>query len=291
MSYPWNKIAEVVERIEYEKVLNELSSLEQQEGFVGKQLALTERTKGYLEFLGGLPVGIGVGVFAVICNFLLFVWLLHIEINPQTGISGKSSKESIATADHVLLQHNYQETSKHQDEEESKETKNVLKHASQYVEQAAKWVSQKLEAATINVIEGFRLITDKLKKVTGWDTKETGKDFKEKGSILPKKEFIQGTEETKKTDEVYQQENSSGTAYYIQVGVFKNYSNADSLKTRLIKRGYNAYVTFVESERKRKHIKLCKVWIGEFTNKDKAEKVSMEIKNAEGLEAFVAMKE
>jgi len=292
MSYPLNKIEEVAERIEYERVLDDLSSLEQQEGFVERRLALTERTKGYLEFLGGISVGISVGIFTFIFNFLLFVWLLHIEVNPQTGIFGKSPKESLATADHVLLQHNYQETSKHQDEEESKETKNILKHASQYVEQAAKWVSQKLKAGAVTVIEGFRLIIDKLKKVTGWDTEEPSKDFKERGAILPKKGFIQGTEETpKKTGGGYQQENTSRTAYYIQVGVFKNYSNADALKTKLVKRGYNAYVNFVGSERKGNIIKLCKVWIGKFTDKEKAEKVTMEIKKAEGLEAFVTMKE
>jgi hypothetical protein len=50
-------------------------------------------------------------------------------------------------------------------------------------------------------------------------------------------------------------------------------------------------MNFVGSERKGKLIKLCKVWIGEFNNKEKAEKVSMEIEKAEGLEAFVTMKE
>jgi hypothetical protein len=292
MSYPLNKIEEVVERIEYERVLDDLSSLEQQEGFVERRLSLTEKTKGYLEFLGGISVGISVGIFTFIFSFLLFVWLLHIEVNPQTGISGKSPKEPLATADHVLPKYNDQETSEHHDEENSKETKNVLKYASQYFEQAAKWVSQKLKAGIVNVIEGFRLIIDKLKKVIGWDTEEPGKDFKERGAILPKKGFIQGTEETpKKTGGVYQQENPSRPAYSIQVGVFKNYSNADALKTRLIKRGYNAYVNFVGSERKGNLIKLCKVWIGEFTDKEKAMKVSMEIKKAEGLEAFVTMKE
>jgi len=291
MSYPWNKIEEVAERIEYERVLNELSLLEQQEGFVGKRLPLTERMKGYLELLGGLSLGISVGFFTVILNFLLFVFLLHIEVNPNTETSGKSSKESIATTAHLFPQYKYQEPPEYRYEEKSKETKNVLIQAGHYLEKSAKWVSQKLKAATINVIDGFRLITNKFKKITGWDTKEIGNDFKESRAILPKKEFIQGTQESKKTDGVYQQDNSSSAAFYIQVGVFKNYSNADSLKTRLIKSGYNAYVTFIESGRKRNHIKLCKVCIGEFANKDMANKVSMEIKNAEGLEAFVAIKE
>ena len=144
MSYPWNEIKEVIERIENERVLNELSLLEQQEGFVQRQPALTDRTRGYLEFLGTLPVGVSVGIFTVIFNFLLFVWLLHIQVNLQaTGTSEKKLKDPFTTVDHTLAQHNFLETFEHWAKEKSKETGHALKHAAQYVEQAATWVSHR----------------------------------------------------------------------------------------------------------------------------------------------------
>lgn len=79
MSYSWDEIKEVIERVEQERVIDELSSLEHKEGFVKKQISLTERSSPYLVFLGELVVGVGIGVFSMIFNFILFVWLLHIE--------------------------------------------------------------------------------------------------------------------------------------------------------------------------------------------------------------------
>jgi cell division protein FtsN len=292
MSHTWDEIKEVIEITENEKVFNELSSLEQQEGIIKRQLTISDRMRGYLEFLGKLSVGVSVGFFTIMFNFLLFVWFLHIEVNPQTGIFGKGSKESLATADHVLPQYNYQDASEHQDEEKSKETKTVLKHASQYVEQAAKWVSQKLKAGTINVIEGFHLITDKLKKVTGWDTVEVRKEIKEKNTVMPKEKISKQKAEAKKgvNAEFQLLRNPSKILYIVQAGVFINFSNADALKARLVKKGYNAYVVFLKPVRNDKLYTICKVWIGEFTNKEKAEKVSMEISKAEGLQTFVTFK-
>jgi hypothetical protein len=79
MSYPWDKIREVVEEIEKERLIKELSLLEQKAGTVKKGFLLTEGTKFYLEFLGMLSLGLGVGIFSLIFNYILFVWLLHLE--------------------------------------------------------------------------------------------------------------------------------------------------------------------------------------------------------------------
>jgi hypothetical protein len=79
MSYPWDEIKEVVERIENERVLHELSLLEEQEGFIKRQIIITERTRSYLEFLGELSIGLGIGIFSIIVNYIFFVWLLHLE--------------------------------------------------------------------------------------------------------------------------------------------------------------------------------------------------------------------
>ena len=78
-SYSLEEIKEIIERIETERVQDELSLLEDREGFFENKVALTERTKPYLEFLGMLSVGISVGVFSVIFNFILIVKVLHIE--------------------------------------------------------------------------------------------------------------------------------------------------------------------------------------------------------------------
>ena len=79
MSYSWDEIKVVIERRENERLKDELSFIEQKEEFVGKYVSVTERTKTYLEFLGELSIGVSIGIFSIIFNFLLFVWLLHIE--------------------------------------------------------------------------------------------------------------------------------------------------------------------------------------------------------------------
>jgi len=79
MSYPWDKIREVVEKKEKERLIKELSLLEEKAGTVKKGLLFTGGTKFYLEFLGMLSLGLGVGIFSLIFNYILFVWLLHLE--------------------------------------------------------------------------------------------------------------------------------------------------------------------------------------------------------------------
>lgn len=290
--YPWNKIEEVINKIEYERVLNELSLIEQQEGFVERRYALTEKTKAYLGLLGGLSVGVSVGIFTIICNFLLFVWLLHIELNPQATLTfAESPKESLAAADLVLAQYNYRETSENLDEEKSKETKYAIKRAAYYVEQAATRAGNRLEACAVAVVKGVRSVADKVIERAGWGTEEVGKDIKGVGAVLPGEGSTIGTGNAQKeTGEVREDESPARSVYTIQVGAFEDYSNANALKTRFIKRGYNAYVTFTGPERRGRLLKLCKVWIGEFTYREEAEKVSAEIKKAEGLQAFVTLK-
>jgi cell division protein FtsN len=296
MSYPWNQIEEVIERTEYERVLSELSLLEQHEGFVRKQLTLTDRTKRYLDFLGKLCVGLGVGIFTVMFNFLFFTWLLHIEVNPQAAKTfEKKFKEPSATVDHTLSQQNKLGTSEYGDKESSKEAKHAFERAAQYVEQAATWGSNTLEAGTVDIMKGARSVADKLLESAGWGkegTEEVGKGIKEAGAVVPEEGLMRGKEEAKKEINGFQQNSdSSRTVYTVQVGAFKDYSNADALKTRLIKRGYNAYVTFAGSESRERIFKLCKVLIGEFKDMENAERVSIEIEKAEGLQAFVTLKE
>lgn len=295
MSYPWNQIAEVIERTEYGKVLSELSLLEQQDGFVERRVTLTDRMKGYLDFLGKLSVGVSVGIFTVIFNFLLFVWLLHIEVNSQTAKTFEKKFKPSATVDHTLAQQNKLGTSEYGDKESSKEAEHAFERTSQYVEQAATWVSHTVKANSVDVMKGARLVADKLLKGAGWGTEgteEVGKGIKESDAVVPEEGLMRVKEEAKKEVNGFQQNNDpSRTVYTVQVGAFKDYSNADALKTRLIKRGYNAYVTFVGSESKERIFKLCKVLIGEFKDMENAERISIEIEKVEGLQAFVTLKE
>ncbi len=296
MSYSWNQIEEVLERTEYERVLSELSLLEQQDGFVERQVTLTDRTKSYLNFLGKLSVGVSVGIFTVIFNFLLFTWLLHIEVDPQIAKTfEKNFKEPSATIDHTSAQQNKLGTSEYWDKESSKEEKHAFERTSQYVKQAATWVNHTLKTGTVDFMKGARLVADKLLESAGWgteDTEEVSKSIEETNAFVLEEGLMKGEEEAPKEVNGFQQNNDpSRTIYTVQVGAFKDYSNADLLKARLVKRGYNAYLNFAESEGKKRIFELCKVRIGEFNDREDAERVSMEIENAEGLQAFVTLKE
>ncbi len=76
--------------------------------------------------------------------------------------------------------------------------------------------------------------------------------------------------------------------YTVQVGAFKNASEADTLKDKLGKKGYKMHIT--TSESKREGV-LYKLWIGEFSTRGEAEALSRKIKKAEGLQTFVTFKE
>ncbi len=77
---------------------------------------------------------------------------------------------------------------------------------------------------------------------------------------------------------------SSKSMFTVQVGAFKNPSYAKSFKAMLSKKGYTTYITTSEST---KEGKLHKVCIGKFNDRKKAESLSEEIKNKEGLQGFV----
>ena len=78
------------------------------------------------------------------------------------------------------------------------------------------------------------------------------------------------------------------TVYTVQAGAFKNPKDALSLKHRLEKKGYKAYIKKSVEE---KNVKLFKVRTGEFTDREKAEDFALKLKKSEGLKAaFVIAK-
>jgi cell division septation protein DedD len=116
--------------------------------------------------------------------------------------------------------------------------------------------------------------------------KESAKQFQQ-APVPPKK--IMSPRETQKDKKDKKEkfprlQKPSGAVFTVQVGVFKNASNAKSLKTMLNKKGYNAKIITSKSK---KEGNLYKVWMGKFGDREKAKILSEKIKKTEGLQAFV----
>lgn len=99
---------------------------------------------------------------------------------------------------------------------------------------------------------------------------------------------LQTTESRKEaTQESQQAQKQTKIIYTVQVGAFKDSSDADALAERLENKGYKTYMAISESK---KEGGLYRVWIGKFSTRKEAEIQSMKIKKAEGLQAFVTVK-
>lgn len=93
------------------------------------------------------------------------------------------------------------------------------------------------------------------------------------------------TEESKHSQET--QKSAKKAKYTVQIGAFKNASEADSLKEKFSKKRYKAFIIVAKTK---KHEKLYKVMIGEFGTRKEAELLSVKVKKAEGLRTFVTLK-
>jgi len=79
----------------------------------------------------------------------------------------------------------------------------------------------------------------------------------------------------------------NATVYTVQAGAFKNSKDAAVLKHKLENKGYKTYIKkFMEG----KNTKIFKVRIGEFADREKADTLALKLKNTEGLNAFVTLK-
>lgn len=86
--------------------------------------------------------------------------------------------------------------------------------------------------------------------------------------------------------EAMKQEHKSGV-YTVQAGAFKNEKEAEVLKTKLEKKGYNIYIL---KERKPKKGVLFKVRVGDFETKKEAEIFAVKLNKTEGLQSFAVKK-
>ncbi|MEW6214328.1 MAG: SPOR domain-containing protein [Nitrospirota bacterium] len=110
----------------------------------------------------------------------------------------------------------------------------------------------------------------------------------EKEAVAQQPEQTKGTQETQRTKETPEtRETTKVRKYTVQVGAFKNASDADALKAKLDKKGYKTYMTRSETK---KHENLYKVRIGEFDTRKEAEVLSIKIRNSDGLQTFVILK-
>jgi hypothetical protein len=79
MGYQWEDIRATIERLEEESLVEELTQIEEKEGFIEVSSTITERTEAYLKLLGALALGVNVGLIAILFCYIFLVSLLHIE--------------------------------------------------------------------------------------------------------------------------------------------------------------------------------------------------------------------
>lgn len=79
--YSWEEVKRAVERTEDARLEHSLSESEVAEGFVPRRRYMVQRTRPYLEVLGAVLVGFEAALVTVGFNYLLFVWLLHVNFD------------------------------------------------------------------------------------------------------------------------------------------------------------------------------------------------------------------
>ncbi|MFN3395928.1 MAG: SPOR domain-containing protein [Thermodesulfovibrionales bacterium] len=94
------------------------------------------------------------------------------------------------------------------------------------------------------------------------------------------------TSEANQVPAAVKQEHKSGV-YTVQAGAFKNEKEAEALKTKLEKKGYNIYIL---KERKPKKGVLFKVRVGDFETKKEAEIFAVKLNKTEGIQSFAVKK-
>jgi len=74
------EILTILERKERRRFFFQLQALAEEEGHIPPMPSLLLRKTAHpFQYIGGILLGIFLGLFTLIFNFLLFVWLLHLE--------------------------------------------------------------------------------------------------------------------------------------------------------------------------------------------------------------------
>lgn len=164
-----------------------------------------------------------------------------------------------------------------------------------------KEVNSEQKKMSTHMPEGFK--TDKtvpLETPTVQDIKTqnqggslTQESYKNGQSLEKSEDVIKIVQEEKRSevhgsgDERSRQKPRKGI-YTVQVGAFKDKKEAEELKIKLEKKGYNIYIT--KEDKHRRGAGLFKVKVGDFDTKKEAEIFSVKLIKTEGLQAFVVKK-
>jgi hypothetical protein len=79
--YSWEEVKRAVERKEDARLEHSLIESEVTEGYMVHGYYLVQRTRPYMEVLGALLVGLQASLMTLGFNYLLFVWLLHVNFD------------------------------------------------------------------------------------------------------------------------------------------------------------------------------------------------------------------
>jgi hypothetical protein len=77
--YSEDEIKKAVEKIERRRVKEEISLLEQKEGFVQEHDSILDKHRFSLEVIGAVTTGIAASILSLILNYLIFTKFLHVE--------------------------------------------------------------------------------------------------------------------------------------------------------------------------------------------------------------------
>lgn len=77
--YLEDEIKKAVEKIELRRVKEEISLLEQKEGFVQEYDSILDKRRFSLEVIGAVTTGIAASILSLILNYLIFTKFLHVE--------------------------------------------------------------------------------------------------------------------------------------------------------------------------------------------------------------------
>jgi len=115
---------------------------------------------------------------------------------------------------------------------------------------------------------------------------QENKNAKEAQPIEKAKEIIPSQPTLKAGESQETRKAASSRKYTVQVGAFKNPSDAHALMLKLDKKGYPAAVIMTKAKNER----IFKVLAGEFNTREEAEVFSIKLKKTEGLKAFVTFR-
>jgi cell division septation protein DedD len=185
---------------------------------------------------------------------------------------GKSMKSQVADQSSVVKP--LQDTVPENIETEVKEPSSQQTPQSQALQTAE---TQKPEIEKINIAQETREINKPRQAQEPEQNRESRRTKETEKSVT--------AQDSKKERET--QKPPKAIKYTVQIGAFKNDTDADTMKVKYSKKGYKPFIVVSTTK---KHEKLYKVMIGEFQNRKEAELLSVKIKKAEGLQTFVTFK-